>query len=222
MQCGRSKCFKVYVGWGISSVRGRCGGGDGGGSLHDGVCNGEHSLCFSSTESLEGTFREVDVVRAIASRAFISSGNVNSLSVADVSDPDSFAAVRAIVVDRGEQCANESTVGVCLATCTSLAILKVVGSRSTAEGLAASASSAVASLGRGLRGSRRGLWGVDVLAPGGGCRGRRRGGVGGFSWGGLVLSRTRGRGAATAAAAAAASPRLATLAVGSAPLDGSL
>jgi hypothetical protein len=57
-----------------------------------------------------------------------SSGNVNRLSVADVSDPDSFAAVRAIVVDRGEQCANESTVGVCLATCTSLAILKVVGS----------------------------------------------------------------------------------------------
>ena len=94
--------------------------------------------------------------------------------------------------------------------------------RSTAEGLAASASSAVASLGRGLRGSRRGLWGVDVLAPGGGCRGRRRGGVGGFSWGGLVLSRTRGAAATGAGAAAAASPRLATLAVGSAPLDGSL
>ena len=64
----------------------------------------------------------------ISKVALTSSGNVNSLSVADVSDPDSFAAVRAIVVDRGEQCANESTVGVCLATCTSLAILKVVGS----------------------------------------------------------------------------------------------
>jgi len=209
MQCSAGKILLKGV-WGYIKREGpgwrwavrRCGV-----ILHEVVVDGKLPLVLGSTESPKGTLRQVDAARAIAGRALVSNQSGNGLSVAEVGDFDGFAAVRAIVVDRGEQGTNHITVRVCLATSSRLAILQEVGSRSTTKGLAA-ASSAAASLGRSFGGIRRGLWWVGVLAPGGGRGGGRSGWLVSFSRGGLGVISCAARGAA-----GAARPSLATGAV---------
>jgi len=78
--------------------------------LHEGVFDGEHSFLLGSPESLEGTLRKVDVVRTIASWAFVSDGDWQCLPVVEVSDHDLLTTVLAASIDRSEKGANVGIV----------------------------------------------------------------------------------------------------------------